>query len=139
MELSNCNNGFFPIVLTIVALAVISVSGENPPQLWSDNGGGVDDDDDLSFLREGGLSDRDGEGRVLWTGRGKSSSCRGSVTKLRRDEATVVRSHRGYGQEPYPDDYHCRWLFIPEGCDLGVDCDMGTRRNLRRSRNSFGR
>ncbi len=108
-------------------------------QLWTDKGGGGGDADAVTFLTDFGNASA--KGRVLWTGRGQSSSgrCRGAVTKLRRDEATVVSSHYGYGQEPYPADYHCRWLFIPDECDLGVECQLGTKRNLRRSRNSFGR
>jgi len=61
-------------------------------------------------------------------------NCQGSLTALKRDEATLAKSHAGYGQEPYPEDYFCRWLFLPDGCDLGVECDVGTKRNLRRSR-----
>ena len=48
------------------------------------------------------------EGRAIWTGTGKSSQCRGTVTQLAKDEATVLKSHYSYGLQPYPENYHCR-------------------------------
>ncbi len=143
------NSRILPVLLAVVS----AISGgesqrqqqqqhqQQPPrlQLWSDAGGGSGSNavETLDLLTD--YASTDADGRVLWTGRRESSSCRGTVTHLRRDQATVIKSHYGYGLEPYPADYNCRWLFIPDECDLGVECSMGTRRNLRRSRNSFGR
>jgi hypothetical protein len=57
------------------------------------------------------------------------------VTSLSSGEATIVKSHASYGVDPYPGDYLCRWLFLSvDGCSLGLECKIGTRRNLRRSR-----
>ena len=61
--------------------------------------------------------------------------CRGSATSLSAGEATVVWSHASYGSDPYPANYLCRWLFLPvDGCQIGLQCRLGTRRNMRRSR-----
>eukprot|EP00095_Tigriopus_kingsejongensis_P002797 snap_masked-scaffold157_size297442-processed-gene-1.8 protein:Tk02797 transcript:snap_masked-scaffold157_size297442-processed-gene-1.8-mRNA-1 annotation:"coagulation factor xi" len=68
---------------------------------------------------------------------GKQHECRSTVTTLRKDEATVLKSHHGYGLEPYPENYSCRWLFLPDDCNLALKCDVGTFRNLRRSRSRF--
>ncbi len=76
------------------------------------------------------------ESRVLWTGRDRSKQCGGTVTTLKKNEATVLKSHYRYGIEPYPEDYYCRWLFIPEDCELGIECDVETASNDRRSRTS---
>lgn len=68
---------------------------------------------------------------------GKPRQCRSTVTTLRKDEAMVLKSHQSYGMEPYPENYLCRWLFIPDDCNLALKCDLGTFRNLRRSRSRF--
>lgn len=86
------------------------------------------------ILQDYATLESDRQGRAIWTGREKSNNCRGSVTHLKENEATLLRSHRGYGKTPYPPDYDCRWLLIPQDCDLGLECDIGTYRNLRRSR-----
>ena len=122
-------------LLFLAGFLLHPASGESP-QLWSDGGGGSGEEDGAVDVRD--ILAQGGEGRVLWTG-GHSSVCRGSVTHLRRDEATLLRSHSGYGRSPYPPDYMCRWLVIPDRCDLAVECGVDTKANDRRSRNSFRR
>ena len=87
-----------------------------------------------AILRDYSVLESDREGRAIWTGKAKSDHCRGSVTHLSANEATILKSHRGYGKTPYPANYNCRWLLIPQECDLGLECNLGTYRNLRRSR-----
>ena len=33
----------------------------------------------------------------------------------------------GYGYNPYPNDFRCRWIFQPQECDLSVVCYVSTR------------
>jgi hypothetical protein len=102
--------------------------------------------DDATFLKELVSAPDSRQARALFSGGGGNNnvaaaaesggrSCRGSVTSLSSGEATIVKSHASYGVDPYPGDYLCRWLFLSvDGCSLGLECKIGTRRNLRRSR-----
>ena len=110
------------LLLTVLVQIVVSSS--------------VTEDIDLKILGHYQELISDSDGRSAWTGRKQSSQCRGAITKLKKDEATVLKSHFGYGKQPYPEDYQCRWLFIPDDCNLGIECSLGTNYNRRRGRTS---
>ena len=72
----------------------------------------------------------------------QEEQCQGEKLVLRAGEGTSIRSHRGYGYQPYPQDYRCRWIFQvsrdladlspgtdvqPVLCDLAVVCYLRTR------------
>ena len=57
-----------------------------------------------------------------------SGDCTGGDIDLRQGEATLVRSHIGFGGKKYPGDYSCGWRVKPYHCDFNVECRVSFRR-----------
>ena len=63
--------------------------------------------------------------RAIWLPSKSNPSCTGGVVSILQGQTKTLTSHRAYGHQAYPSDYQCRWLVLPDACDLSLVCDLG--------------
>lgn len=63
--------------------------------------------------------------RAIWLPSKANPQCTGGVVSMLDGQTKEVSSHRSYGHQAYPSDYQCRWLVLPDACDLSLVCDLG--------------